>query len=760
MAEVPFLEDIYPRNLLYAVTIRSPIAKGKLISIQTPELPNNFLLITAKDIPGENKLEDTGIPILADQNLSYIGEPAAILLGHDKVKLEELAARCKVIAEEETPVFSCGDDNEAAAVKVINIGSDLPVYEHKGNIVTGSFSTGIQEHFYAEPIGAVTWYDDDDGLTKKNKKQTDDVKSNKIIVRTATQWPFHVKRSVTCVLGIDGLEIYIEPTALNLHMDGKLWYPSLIACHAALGTFITKKPVRLILNKEDDFLYTPKRFSSNIDIVSSVDKSGNIIASNINISVNLGSYQVNKNEILDQICLGCLGMYKFDNISLTAKAYKTNLPPQDAFSGFGLAQGSFAIEQHVSHIADMSNIDPAIWRINNADPKIILPLTSNTAKLTHIKMPVTGEELIGAVIKLSDYYRKWTSNELLRQSRKGKSGTIHESGRTYGTAPNSGNCSLNFENNENPRGIGIAIGYQGSGLLYPSNNEEDKGIYSVEVTLTKESIIEIKASITTSEDYNKIWEKVVLETMSIKSDMVRIDTTDSANSASPDCGPSCSSRNITAVTRLVEKCCIAISKQRFHDPLPITVRRSFKPQPGSFRGGALEVSDINGFVKPGLAAAVVEVAINLSECVPVVRGIWLAIDGGKIISKNRALRSIKRSATQALGWAFTEHLEYINGALPKSQYNNFSIFSPIEIPPVYIEFLESGAGDPKGIGDLPFTCIPAAFTQAVSQAMDHCFKSIPLERNDIWEMYRLRDEKIQEPAPAVSVKNDVPKGHK
>jgi hypothetical protein len=47
-------------------------------------------------------------------------------------------------------------------------------------------------------------------------------------------------------------------------------------------------------------------------------------------------------------------------------------------------------------------------------------------------------------------------------------------------------------------------------------------------------------------------------------------------------------------------------------------------------------------------------------------------------------------------------------------------------------------GDTKGIGELPFTCIPAAFLQAVSQAMDYCFKSVPLKRKEIWEMIRLR----------------------
>jgi len=136
---------------------------------------------------------------------------------------------------------------------------------------------------------------------------------------------------------------------------------------------------------------------------------------------------------------------------------------------------------------------------------------------------------------------------------------------------------------------------------------------------------------------------------------------------------------------------------------------------------------------------VVEVAVDLVECIPKIRGIWLGIDGGKIISANRARRCITRSAAQALGWAFAENIEYSNGILPKYHFNNFAIPSPASIPPIHVDFLEGSCAEPKGIGELPFTCIPAAFIQAVSQAMDYCFKSIPLKRKEIWEMVRLRN---------------------
>ena len=140
MELLPFLEDIFPRNALYAKTIRSPVAKGFLKLIQTPKIPEGYTVITSKNIPGINNLEGTKMPILADSNLSYIGEPVGILLGPDKTKLEELAARIKVICDEETPVFTL--ENESVITREINIGDALRAMEISRKIVTGHYKTG------------------------------------------------------------------------------------------------------------------------------------------------------------------------------------------------------------------------------------------------------------------------------------------------------------------------------------------------------------------------------------------------------------------------------------------------------------------------------------------------------------------------------------------------------------------------------------------------------------------------------------------
>ncbi|GHV32891.1 hypothetical protein AGMMS4952_24120 [Spirochaetia bacterium] len=55
------------------------------------------------------------------------------------------------------------------------------------------------------------------------------------------------------------------------------------------------------------------------------------------------------------------------------------------------------------------------------------------------------------------------------------------------------------------------------------------------------------------------------------------------------------------------------------------------------------------------------------------------------------------------------------------------------IPPIHLDFIWNDTVKAKGIGELPFSCIPAAYVQAVSQAMDYPFEKIPLTARDVWE---------------------------
>jgi CO/xanthine dehydrogenase Mo-binding subunit len=121
---------------------------------------------------------------------------------------------------------------------------------------------------------------------------------------------------------------------------------------------------------------------------------------------------------------------------------------------------------------------------------------------------------------------------------------------------------------------------------------------------------------------------------------------------------------------------------------------------------------------------------------PVTRGIWLAVDGGKILNERRARFTLRTSIIQALGWASRERLRYEEGKIPVECFRDYDIPAPEQIPPITVDFLWGNTAVNKGIGDLPFCCVPAAYAQAVSQAMDFHFEKIPLGVEDIWDTWK------------------------
>jgi CO/xanthine dehydrogenase Mo-binding subunit len=711
-----FVEDIFFKPLLFGITIRSPVARGRLVSIECPRLPGSYTLITAAAIPGANQLEETSMPVLAGDTLSYIGEPVAVLVGPDEAKLEEYANLCQVVAGEEPPVFSSRDvsGKTVLAERVIAIGDAEKAFAEAKTIVSGDYATGIQEHWYAEPIGAAAHFDHPRPEKDKNQeeKKDDDRTPPVLVIHTATQWPFHVKRSVARLLNIDAGMVRVEPTLIGIHMDGKIWYPSLVACHAALGAFITKKPVKMMLTREEDFRYSPKRTGTEIRISSALGEKGQLLGTEISVTVNMGAHGVFADEILDQTCLGSMGHYRLANVKLSGAAVQTNIPPQGPFSGFGLAQGFFAMERHISHIADIRRQDPAEWRKNNH-----IGRNGHLPIGVPLKDAPPTEQLLDTAAAMSDYYRKWASFELLRIRRQQNNWA---------------------EKKESLRGIGMALGYQGCGFLYSGT---DKGKYAVELTLGKDGSLEIKTSMVTSDDdYSHLWARIAAEILSIDPGKVKAITQSTEN---PDSGPASASRNITVLTKLVERACLAIRKQRFRDPLPITVRRACHPAGNRGDEGFLppppgKSFDSNSLAHLGWGAAVVEVEINPIEYTPQIRGVWMGIDGGRILSEKRARRSLRASAVQALGWACREQTAYTEGVIPGTLEDNCKIPNPLEIPPVFIDFIWNDSEDPKGIGELPFNCVPAAYLQAVSQAMDHHFQRIPLTAKDVWEAVKLK----------------------
>ncbi|WP_304222547.1 xanthine dehydrogenase family protein molybdopterin-binding subunit [Gracilinema caldarium] len=674
------LEDILLQGMLYGTILRSPVAAGSLVKINTPKLTSSYTLITARDIPGNNRLEGLSdpVPILAASEVRYIGEPVALLIGPDRNKLEDLAASSEIVVEETNGRFECEtfDSDRILAKKNIQNKEIDGLFKRNKNILEGTYRTGIQEHWYPECHGAVASYSYD-----------------KMLIRTATQWPFQVRKSVASVLAVSVEDILVEPLELGIHLDGKIWYPSLLACLAGLATYICKKPVKMMLNRLEDFQFSPKRPASHFFLRSLTNDEGTLLALESRPIVNMGAAGPFAEEFITRLSLGSAGAYRCTHTRVEGYAVSSNIPPAGPFAGFGFSQASFAIENHIWTLTDQLHENPLAWRKRNALCKGDSLITG-----TLIRDTVPSEALLDTVAAMSDFHRKWASYEMISR--------YHRS-------------LARFPTDKVLRGIGVSLGYQGNGLLFEG---ADTGTYGIEATLEKDGSLLIKSSaIVSSPETWSIWATIAsdilgIETSQISFAPVRTDMV-------PDFGPSSLSRNTTIMTKLIQRACEAIRRQRFRDPLPITVKRQFRPTKA--------MKDGLPFSMLSWGAAVVEVEIEPITLQPITRGIWLIIDGGKILSEDAARRSLNTSSIHALQWVSGNRLQYVDGKIPSKTMEYYSIMMQNTPPPVYLEFLWNNNEQPKGIGELPYTLIPGSFAQAVAQAIGKPIRNMPVLPQDI-----------------------------
>ena len=195
-----YIDDIDFPEMLHGVTVRSPVARGRIQGIHFGEdIPwDQFTIVTARDIPGKNyvALIMNDQPCLADTLVNH-AEEAVVLLAHPDKYLLEAARRAVRIEIEPLPaVFTLedslakkqiiwGDDNIFKSYEVRK-GNVNAVWEEAAFIVEGEYETGAQEQLYIEPQGVIARANPSEGVT----------------VWGSLQCPYYVHKALTPIFGL------------------------------------------------------------------------------------------------------------------------------------------------------------------------------------------------------------------------------------------------------------------------------------------------------------------------------------------------------------------------------------------------------------------------------------------------------------------------------------------------------------------------------------------------------------------------------
>jgi len=382
-----YINDIDQSRLLIGKVIYSSQAHAQLTKIDYSEVLNIkgvHCVLTASDIPGENQMGPVihDEPCLADKEVTFIGQAIALIAAETEEQLIE--AEKKIIIEYQ-PLPAIIDletaiekSNLIAKPRIIKRGKPDEIIATAPHVLSGTLKTNGQEHWYLETQTALAIPRED----------------NDMLVYASSQNPSETQAIVSEVLGVPKNDVEVEVKRMGGAFGGKETQANHVAAWAALLAQKTKRPVKIHLFRDDDQLMTGKRhrFISNYTIA--FDDNGKILAYKVELNADAGAATDLTMAILERAMLHADNAYFLPDVEIIGKAYKTNLPSNTAFRGFGGPQGVAVIENALDRIARYLKKDAVEIRKLNFYDEDYRNITPYHQEIKLNRLPILYEKLI------------------------------------------------------------------------------------------------------------------------------------------------------------------------------------------------------------------------------------------------------------------------------------------------------------------------------------------------------------------------------
>ncbi|OIP30428.1 hypothetical protein AUK22_02115 [bacterium CG2_30_54_10] len=726
-----FVDDYSAPGLLYAATVRSPIAYGRIKAIDTSSalaFPGVKAVFLAKDIPGKNVnplVYDDQVFLAADE-VRFHGEPIAIVVAENPEAAYAAADLVKLDLAPLKPVLSIREaldsdssriykDNNVFTEYTITKGDANKAFSKAEKVFEREYETPYQEHAYLETQGMMAVPGPEGQMT----------------VYGSMQCPFYVHDAVSQILGTTRNKVRVVQTTTGGGFGGKEDFPSIVAGQAAMAAQLLQRPVKLIFKREEDIIASPKRHPGLIRMKIGTDCQGKLISADIAYYVDGGAYATLSPIVLWRGTVHALGPYVCENVLIRSFAMATNKVPCGAYRGFGSPQVIFAGESIIDEIADELGIDPVeIRRING------LKLGDSTATNQKIDQSCGLMETIARATAAADWKKNWR----------------HPSKRTEKIR----------------KGIGVSTIYYGVGLGAGGKHLDRAG---ASMTIMKDGSVSCAVGNTEmGQGARTILAQIAADALGASYDLVNVIETDTA--FVPDSGPTVASRTtfmsgnalISAgkelKTRLLPiakdllgagetdeieiidgfasfKNPAKASKIAFQDLVKEMYSRRLMPS--SF--GWYVAPDTSFDKKTGQGDAyfvysyctnIAEVEVDMETGEIKVTRLISAHEMGKAINPQQVEGQIQGGALQGLGYCTMEEIRHdSSGRMLNNAFSTYilpTVEDSPEIVPIIVEHPYSeGPYGAKGFGEVPLMGIAPAVGNAVFNATGKRIRILPIK---------------------------------
>lgn len=662
--------------------LRSKYARAKILSIIIPNLPEGYFYIDRNDVQGDNRvnivMDDT--PVYAEDIVEYIGEPIGMVCGPDRIECDKILSMIEIEYEVLEPMLDIRKVDTVFFNYEYEKGDIQKAFAEADKIYEEEFSTGYQEQAYLETQGMMAEPEED----------------GKIFVHGSLQCAYYVHGAVVRAIGCQPDQVHIMQDVTGGGFGGKEAFPSILGCQVAVAAKKIGKPVRCVFDRREDMEFTSKRHPSLCRYKVAV-KDGKVTAMDIDVKFNAGAYTTLSAVVLQRGLICSSGVYNVENLRVQGKALKTNTTPSGAYRGFGAPQTFFAVEMMMNHIAKDLGIDALIFKSVNL---VKQGDATSTSGRYHFPVPLLA--MIEQIDHECDYRKKYKEYAKPQQNRY-------------------------------KRGIGMSIYFHGAGFTGSGERDHIKAV--AKLRKYADGTVEIMASNgEIGQGLRTTFPKIVANELSLPLEKVFYNQPDTARV--PDSGPTVASRSLMIVGELLRRAAIKL-KEEWKDGEEQEVEERFK-EPDFLI--PFYIDKFRGDAYPTYAWGVVAIEVEIDSFTGIasVLGAYGSFDVGTPMDWNIVMGQMEGGFLQGIGYASIESMDYDNkGRIRNNSFSDYLIPTAVDVPNMkcmmYVEKYPDGPYGAKGAGELPLVGAPAAYLEAVEQALGHEYSlnHVPFTTEDI-----------------------------
>ena len=430
-----YTPDVALPGMLHARIVRSQVPHGRIRSLDTTAaaaMPGVACVLTGADLP-EIRYPHEG-PRLADRTVfardkvRFLGEEVAAVAAETPAQAAAAAAEVRVRYRPLPALTTVARALRPGAPRIHEraSGTNVSLQVERGygdldsaraagtTVVRGTYAFGRQAHACMETNGTVASWD---------------AAAQRLEVWTSTQAPRFVRKELAVVLELPEEQIIVRETAIGGGFGSK----SKITDHEAITALLsirTGRPVRLVLDRDEEFIATKSRHAFTIELETGATADGMLTHRDAAMVVENGAYNHSGASVTGAAVGMLSSLYRTRAIHLTSQLVDTNMVPGGQFRGYGGPQVTFAIESQMDELADALGVDPIDLRLANANL---------TGDVTHSGYVLGSARLEECLIAAREAIG-WDAKRALRGSGRGVgiAVTIHPSGvRNYPDANRS-----------------------------------------------------------------------------------------------------------------------------------------------------------------------------------------------------------------------------------------------------------------------------------------------------------------------------------